>query len=97
MGMFDYVKVKKNKLGIPAGEYQTKGLECYLDTYEVNEDLEIIQIKSNYVKDLPKKESFSKPIRFTNSDNFEQVYVQVENGVITKVITEKEYNFIYNC
>lgn len=97
MGMFDYVKVEENSLGIPAGNYQTKALECYCDEYLINKDLEIIHVSSSFVSNLPKKETFSKPIRLLNRDTGENVYVKVENGVITKVLTEEEYNFIYNC
>ena len=96
MGMFDYVKVKENKLGIPAGEYQTKALNCYLDNYKVNENLELVCVKSDYEKDLPKKETFSKPIRLLHRETLEEVFVQVENGVITKVITKEDYNIIFH-
>ena len=44
MGMFDYVEVKENKLGIPEGDYQTKALNCYLDSYEINSDCEIVHL-----------------------------------------------------
>lgn len=97
MGMFDYVKVEENSLGIPAGEYQTKALECYCDDYVINSDLEIIHTQSSFVKDLPKKETFSKPIRLLNRDSGENIYVDVHNGVIKKVMTEEEYKFVYKC
>lgn len=96
MGMFDYVEVKKNKLGIPEGEYQTKALNCYLDNYEINSDCELIQVKSGYDENLPKKETISKPVRLLHRETLEEVFVQVENGVITKVLTKEEYNFIYH-
>mgnify|MGYP006398232471 CR=1 FL=1 len=50
MGMFDYVEIKENKLDIPAGEYQTKALNCYLDNYIVNENLELVCVESDYEK-----------------------------------------------
>ena len=96
MGMFDYVQIKENKLGIPAGEYQTKALNCYLDKYILNENLELVCVESAYEKDLPKKETFSKPIRLLHRDTLEEVFVQVENGVITKVITKEDYNIIFH-
>lgn len=94
MGMFDYVKIEENKLGIPAGEYQTKELECELEVYLVNENLEIILIESSYKKDLPKKETFSKNIRLLHRDTIVNIYAKVENGVIIKLITEDEYNYL---
>ena len=97
MGMFDYVKVEENSLGIPAGNYQTKALECYCDEYLINKDLEIIHVSSSFVRNLPKKETFSKPIRLLNRDTGENVYVKVYNGVVEKVLTEEEYKFVYNC
>lgn len=33
MGMFDTITVKENTLGIPTGDYQSKGLDCSLITY----------------------------------------------------------------
>ena len=97
MGMFDYVKVEENSLGIPAGNYQTKALECYCDEYLINKDLEIIHVSSSFVRNLPKKETFSKPIRLLNRDTGENVYLDVYNGVVEKALTEEEYKFVYNC
>ncbi len=97
MGMYDDVSVQEeNSLGIKVGEYQTKSLNCYLDNYEVNENLELVCIKSDYEKDLPMKETFSKPIRLLHRETLEEVFVQVENGVITKVITKEDYNIIFH-
>lgn len=33
MGMFDTITVKENTLGIPTGDYQSKGLDCSLISY----------------------------------------------------------------
>lgn len=96
MGMYDFVKVEENNLGIPAGNYQTKALECYCDDYVINSDLEIIHVSSSFVTDLPKKETFSKPIRLLNRDTGENVYVKVYNGVIEEVITEEDYKLIFH-
>lgn len=96
MGMYDFVKVEENNLGIPAGNYQTKALECYCDDYVINSDLEIIHVSSSFVTDLPKKETFSKPIRLLNRNTGENVYVKVYNGVIEEVITEEDYKLIFH-
>lgn len=97
MGMFDFVKVEENSLGIPAGNYQTKALECYCDDYIINKDLEIIHVSSSFVSNLPKKETFSKPIRLLNRDTGENVYVKVYDGVVEEIITEEDYKLIYHC
>ena len=86
MGMFDYVIIKEeNELDIPIGEYQTKGLNCNLDTYELDKTLQFKDSKGDDIK-------YNGCMRLLNRNTDEEVFLYVVNGEITQVTNKKGFH-----
>lgn len=88
MGMFDYIKIPKNDLGITEDEWQTKNLECDLNKYEIKDNI-LYLIWSPYEKLVPKKIDLTGIIRLCNNHGY--IYVKFENGKLIEKVTQKDY------